>query len=123
MTAIFSTDKDFVRIAEVCVALGVPQDDWVLFWRWADELPAIKAVDELNAYVDVLIADRCRRTAGDLLSQLIQLEVDGEELTVDDIRRLVATLVAGACVLTEIDVMAASTRTLAPRYRFGRPTG
>jgi hypothetical protein len=32
----------------------------------------------------------------DLMTQLIELEVDGEELTVDDIHRFIATLVAGA---------------------------
>ena len=49
-----------------------------------------------NHYVDVMIADRCRRSTDDLLAKLIELEVDGEELTVDDIRRFVAALVAGA---------------------------
>ena len=37
-----------------------------------------------------MIADRCRRPADDLLAKLIELEVDGEELTVDDIRSFVA---------------------------------
>jgi cytochrome P450 len=43
-----------------------------------------------------MIADRCRNPSADLLSQLIQLEVDGEELTVDDLRAIVATLVCQA---------------------------
>ena len=43
-----------------------------------------------------MIADRCRRPADDLMSKLIELEVDGEALTVDDIRNFVAELVAGA---------------------------
>jgi hypothetical protein len=89
MTAIFGTDNDFLRIAEVCLSLGVPQDDWVLFWRWADELPDGKAVDELNSYVDVLVAARCVRPADDVMSRLIALD-----LTVDEIRRRVADLVA-----------------------------
>jgi cytochrome P450 len=54
------------------------------------------ARDELDQYMDVMIADRCRRSTDDLLAKLIELEVDGEELTVDDIRRFVADLVAGA---------------------------
>ena len=90
MTAIFSTDTDFARIANLCMALGVPRDDWVLFWRWADELPAGKAADELNAYVDVLIAQRCLKPGDDVMSQLIALD-----MTVDDIRRRVGTLIAG----------------------------
>ena len=46
--------------------------------------------DALHQYVDVMIADRCRRPADDLISKLIELEVDGEDLTVDDIRNFVA---------------------------------
>jgi cytochrome P450 len=83
-------------IAVVCAALGVPRKDWRLFWRWADESLNSKALDELYAFVDVMIAVRCRKPTDDLTSHLIQLEVDGEELTVDDIRRVVAALVAGA---------------------------
>jgi hypothetical protein len=82
------------QLSIVCAALGVPRDDRLLFWRWAGDLSNPKTLDELNAYVDVLIADRCLKPADDLLSRLIQLEVDGEELTVDDIRTLVAALVA-----------------------------
>ena len=83
-------------IAGVCAVLGVPDKDWHLFSRWASESLNSKALDGLYAYVDVMIADRCRMPRDDLLAKLIQLEVDGEELTVDDIRRFVAALVAGA---------------------------
>ena len=55
-----------------------------------------KALDELFAYVDVMIADRCRKPGDDLLSALIQAEIDGEELTVDDLRAIVASLLSGA---------------------------
>lgn len=80
--------------AAVCEALGVPEKDWPLFYRWAAEPLTPKALDTLHQYVDVLIADRCSRPADDLMSELIALEVDGVELTVDDIRSFVATLVA-----------------------------
>ena len=83
-------------IAGVCALLGVPRNEWHLFLRWAREAIDSKALDELYAYVDVMIADRCRNPSADLLSQLIQLEVDGEELTVDDLRAIVATLVCQA---------------------------
>lgn len=88
VTAIFSPDDDFVRIADVCTALGVPQDDWVLFWRWADELPGREAADEFTSYVDVLIARRCVRPGADVVSQLITLD-----LTVDEISWRIAELV------------------------------
>jgi cytochrome P450 len=83
-------------IAGVCAVLGVPRNDWRLFSGWAGDSLNSKALDQLYAYVDVMIADRCRRSTDDLVAKLIELEVDGEELTVDDIRRFVAALVAGA---------------------------
>jgi cytochrome P450 len=83
-------------IAAVCEALGVPRQDWQLFSRWAAGPVTPKTLDELYHYVDVMIADRCRRSTDDLVAKLIELEVDGEELTVDDIRRFVADLLAGA---------------------------
>jgi hypothetical protein len=43
-----------------------------------------------------MIAVRCRRSTDDLMTKLIELEVDGEELTVDDIHNFVAALVAPA---------------------------
>ena len=83
-------------IAAVCEAPGVPRQDWHLFSKWAAGPMTPKTLDELHQYVDVMIADRCRRSTDDLLAKLIELEVDGEELTVDDIHRFVAALVAGA---------------------------
>jgi cytochrome P450 len=43
-----------------------------------------------------MIADRCRKPGDDLLSQLIQLEIDGEDLTADELRAIVANLVSRA---------------------------
>lgn len=97
MTATFVPDHDFLRIIDMCEALGVPADDRVLFWRWADELPDARAVDELNSYIDVLIAERCRRPAGDELSRLIALDSTDEA-----IRRRVALLVTKADTLRSV---------------------
>jgi cytochrome P450 len=84
------------RIAGVCTLFGVPRRDWHLFARWAENSLNSKALDELYAYLDVMIADRCRKPAQDLLSHLIQFEVDGNELTTDDLRAIVAALVSSA---------------------------
>ena len=91
-----TTDTRQNSIAAICEALGVPRQDWRLFCRWAAGPLTAKTLDALYSYVDVMIADRCRRSTDDLVSKLIELEVDGEELTVDDIRRFAAALVAGA---------------------------
>lgn len=91
-----TTDTRKTAIAAVCEALGVPRHDWHHFARWAGGPVTSKALDELHQYVDVMIAERCWRPADDLLAKLIQLEVDGEELTTDDIRCFVAALIFGA---------------------------
>ena len=47
-------------IEGLCERLGVPRRDWHFFRRWAGESLNSKALDELHAYVDVMIGDRCR---------------------------------------------------------------
>jgi cytochrome P450 len=91
-----ATDTRQHSIAAVCEALGVPRSDWQQFSRWAAGPATPTAVDALYAYVDEMIADRCARSTDDLVSRLIEMEVDGEEFTVDDIRRFVAALVTRA---------------------------
>jgi cytochrome P450 len=83
-------------VAAVCAALGVPVGQWPLFARWAADFLDPAALDQLYSHVDVMIADRCAHPGGDLLTELIRLDVDGEGLTVDDLRTIVAVLVAGA---------------------------
>lgn len=81
--------------AALCEAFGFPEEDWPLFARWAAGPMTARDEETLYQYVDVMIAERCWRPTDDLLSSLIALEVDGVELTVDDIYRFVATLATG----------------------------
>jgi cytochrome P450 len=80
-------------IAGICARLDVPRKDSHLFKRWASESSNSKTLDELHAYVDVMIGHRCRKPGDDLLSELIQSGIEGKELTVDDLRAIVAALV------------------------------
>jgi cytochrome P450 len=80
----------------ICEALGAPRKDWSLFSRWACGPLTPTATDELHAYLDVIIADKCRNAGHDLLSTLIQLQVDGQDLTVNDLQVIVTSLVASA---------------------------
>lgn len=82
----------------VCETLGFPEADWPMFARWASGPMTPRDEETLYQYVDVMIAERCWKPTDDLLSDLIDLEVDGAELTVDDIYRFVATLVTNAPV-------------------------
>ncbi|ODQ95603.1 hypothetical protein [Mycolicibacterium holsaticum] len=79
--------------AAVCEAFGFPEEDWPMFARWAAVPMSPRDAEALYQYVDVQIAERCWKPTDDLLSNLIDVEVDGVELTVDDIYRFVATLV------------------------------
>jgi hypothetical protein len=80
---------------DICAQLGVPPKDWHLFRRWAAESVNTKASDELRAYVDVMIASRCRTPGSDLLSKLIEDGIDGEDLTVDEVHAAVAAMLTG----------------------------
>jgi cytochrome P450 len=83
----------------LCAALGVPRQHWHLFTRWADDPATPKTLDELYAYIDVMVAERCWKPADDLLSDLIRVEVDGDELTADELRMLVSGLLTSKSTL------------------------
>jgi hypothetical protein len=83
-------------IDETCTRLGVRCKDWHLFQRWAGKPLTAKALDEVHAYVDVMIAIRCHTPGADLLSELIATGVGGEDLTVDELRAVVVAMVSRA---------------------------
>jgi len=100
-----SGELDFVeRIAApfplgvIAWLLGVPRDDWDLLFRWTNEVigkddpeyrrpgespgaTSKRARGELHAYFDHLIAARRSNPHDDLVSELIQAEIDGAPLT------------------------------------------
>ncbi|HEV2370297.1 MAG TPA: cytochrome P450 [Acidimicrobiales bacterium] len=78
----------------ICALVGVPSHDWPLFSRWADiilqslsfevaaKLEMIEqAIEEIDAYVSDLIAQRRRAPGDDLLSGLIAVEEQGDRMT------------------------------------------
>ena len=94
MTDNVHAEAQRLSVLDVCTMLGVPDEDRNLFVRWANELPDEKVRDALDSYVDVMIADRCWHSTDDLLSRLIKAGVDGLDMTVDELRLAVATLLA-----------------------------
>jgi len=83
-------------VAAACEALGVPERAWPLFTRWAAEPMTQALYDQITSYVDVLIADRCVHPRGDLLTQLIELEVAGQALTTEEIHAFVIDFIRAA---------------------------
>ncbi len=85
--------------------LGLPEVDWPRFLRLSTELiavmrnwdRAVAAGQELRGYFAEIIADRRRHMRDDLVSQLIEAEVDGHRLSDDEIYPfLLLLLPAGA---------------------------
>jgi cytochrome P450 len=85
--------------------LGLPEADWPRFLRLSTELiavmrnwdRAVAASRELRGYFAEIIADRRRHTRDDLVSQLIEAEVDGHRLSDEEIYPfLLLLLPAGA---------------------------
>jgi cytochrome P450 len=85
--------------------LGLPEADWPRFLRLSTELiavmrnwdRAVAAGQELRGYFGEIIADRRRHPRDDLVSQLIEAEVDGHRLSDDEIYPfLLLLLPAGA---------------------------
>lgn len=91
----------------ICALLGAPPEDWEKFSSWTEDVfkafgftadvtedsPVImRAWGELDDYVDDMVARRRHRLTDDLLSGLIQAEVDGDRLDADELRMLVASL-------------------------------
>jgi len=89
----------------ICDLLGVPPKDWRLFSAWTDDLfkvfnltaatdapDILRAGQEIDAYMEELIAHRRQALGDDLLSSLIQAEEDGDRLTRDELTMLARTV-------------------------------
>jgi cytochrome P450 len=92
-------------IRVIARVLGLPEADWPRFLRLSTELiavmrnwdRAVAASRELRGYFGEIIADRRRHARDDLVSQLIEAEVDGHRLKDEEIYPfLLLLLPAGA---------------------------
>jgi cytochrome P450 len=110
----------------MCALLGAPRDDWQLFADWTeevfqalnfkpevtfDEAAIMRAWNELDAYVDEMVDARRHTLTEDLLSELIRAESDGDRLTLDELRMLVAGFLMAGTDTTR-NQLAASVQVL-----------
>lgn len=104
----------------ICALLGAPPQDWHLFSAWADAIMKIfdwnvaedgpvieRAWEELDAYVEVMVAERRATLTDDLLSDLIRAEDDGDRLTHHELLMLAGTLIAAGTDTTRNQLAAA----------------
>lgn len=108
----------------ICALLGAPAQDWELFTEWTDAIfkafswevaahqrSILAAWDELDAYIDEVLAERRHRLTDDLISELIRAEDDGDHLSADEIRMLAAGLLMAGTDTTR-NQLAASVHVL-----------
>jgi len=104
----------------ICALLGVPRQDWELFSSWADDIkklfewnvlvdgPAITAAwEELDAYLEEMLAQRRSHLTDDLVSDLICAHDDGDRLGHDELLMLVGTLLIAGTDTTRNQLAAA----------------
>jgi cholest-4-en-3-one 26-monooxygenase len=85
-------------VAVISWVLGVPPDDWKHHFRWTNEIigkddpeyrlpgespeqTSLRARGELHRYFTAMVADRRQSPQDDLVTQLVQSEIDGVPLT------------------------------------------
>ena len=104
----------------ICALVGAPSEDWELFARWADDLTKafgcnvaaeesaiLHAWQQLDAYLEDLIARRRQSLGDDLISELIRVEEDGDRLAHDELVNLVAILLNAGTDTTRNQLAAA----------------
>ncbi|HLK46706.1 MAG TPA: cytochrome P450 [Bryobacteraceae bacterium] len=110
LAAGYSVPLPLMVIAEM---IGVPASDWPRFRCWSDiilrlsftgfdseEVQRIRGeysamTEEMKTYLPLLIAQRRAAPADDLLTRLVEAEVDGERLSEDEILAFVQLLLVG----------------------------
>jgi cytochrome P450 len=107
-------------IPVICALLGTPSEDWELFSNWTDDIlkafswdaasetsAILAAWDALDTYIDDMLAHRRHALTDDLISELIRAEDDGDRLSADELRMLVAGLLLAGTDTTRLQLGAA----------------
>ena len=104
----------------ICALLGAPRDDWQLFSSWAADISGafggnvaaqessiVAAWEQLECYVEELIARRRRSPGDDLISELICAGDDRDKLVHSELVNLVAILLNAGTDTTRNQLAAA----------------
>src|SRR5581483_611618 len=107
LAAAFSFPLPLMVIAEM---IGIPAEDWTRFKRWSDVILMLSytafnsdamatanteyfaVTAEMKAYLPELMAERRAARREDLLTRLVEAEIDGERLSEDEILAFVQLL-------------------------------
>ena len=97
-------------ITVICEMLGIPPEDREQTRRWSEDLLSAQSpermeeigrnIEEFIAYLRDLFARKRETPGDDLISQLLQVEVDGDRLTEDEILAMVFILFVAGHITT-----------------------
>ncbi|MDT5086755.1 MAG: hypothetical protein QOJ61_3798 [Mycobacterium sp.] len=104
----------------ICALLGAPPQDWQLVSDWADDIfkafrwnaateteSILADWEAFDIYIGDMVAHRRHTLTEDLISELIRAEDDGDRLSTDELRMLVAALLLGGTDTTRNQLAAA----------------
>ena len=104
----------------ISALLGAPREDWRLFTAWADDFfklftwnvaeyehQILTAWEELDGYIDGMVANRRYSLTDDLISELIRAEDEGDRLSIEELRMLAAGILMAGTDTTRNQVAAA----------------
>ncbi|OBI42938.1 cytochrome [Mycobacterium kyorinense] len=108
----------------ICALLGAPTEDWELFSEWTDDIfkvfswdvaahqrDILAAWDELDIYIDGMVARRRHTLSDDLISELIRAEDGDDRLSASELRMMAAGLLMAGTDTTR-NQLAASVHVL-----------
>jgi cytochrome P450 len=130
----FSDPLPVIVIAEM---LGIPTEDRTTFKRWSDDLIGEsegysdgeteariarrrRSLDEMDRYFCQVIAQRRQQPRDDLITRLVQAEIDGERLSDDDLLAFCTLLLIAGNVTTTNLIGSAGLCLLEHRDQYDR---
>lgn len=119
----------------ICALLGTDRRDWKLFSDWTDDImktfgwqaaaeqdAILRSWQEIDDYLDDMIAVRRRDLTDDLMSELIRAEDEGDRLTHDELLMLASGLLMAGTDTTR-NQLAAAVYALCERPGASEATG
>jgi cytochrome P450 len=107
-------------IAVICELLGTPRSDWPLFSDWTDDIfkifqfnaaedgpDILRAMEEVDEYIDQMVEERRRDPRDDLITELAQMEEEGDRLSRQELRMLASAVLSAGTDTTRNQLAAA----------------
>ena len=107
-------------IAVICELLGTPRGDWEKFSAWTDDIfkiflfnavndgpDILRALEEVDAYIDDMVEQRRAEPRDDLMTELVHAEDEGDRLSRPELRMLAGAVLSAGTDTTRNQLAAA----------------